>query len=209
MKNKELAEKVKQQWREVKDLIYGMKFDINKPEHKILWEDMVDNAFELSKIVKPKHHKYMIKNRGVSEDDREFYNHFHSVEDLLKFIDNPRANDDPEDQTINHDFEMGIYSKRWGHIDKYKIKRTSKGWNVGNISIVGECDKKGQPYLFKNFRQDNINYPNALPDYLEYLWEQANELGLTHEKVQEAINELAKWINVCEKNTPKGVWSGY
>lgn len=209
MDKEELTEKVKEQWLEVKDLIFGMKFDINKPEHKKLWEEMVDNAFALSKIVNPKHHKYMIKNRGVSEKTREFYNHFHSVEDLLKYIDDPHANDDPEDQTIEHDFEMEIYSQRWGHIDKYQIKRTSKGWIIGNISIAGECDKKGYPYLYKNLRQDSVNYPNSLPEYLEYLWDQAAEKGLSHEEVQEALNNLAKWINTCEKSSPKGVWDGF
>ena len=33
--------------------------------------------------LEPKHHNYMLKNRGVDPDDVEFYNHIHSVEDLL------------------------------------------------------------------------------------------------------------------------------
>lgn len=42
----------------------------------------------------------MLENRGVPVEDIEFYNHIHPVDDLLKFIDDINANDDPEDTTI-------------------------------------------------------------------------------------------------------------
>lgn len=57
----------------------------------------------------PKHHKYMLENRGVPVEDVEFYNHIHPVDDLLKFIDDVNANDDPEDTTIGENEAIAGY----------------------------------------------------------------------------------------------------
>jgi hypothetical protein len=207
MENKEDLEKeLSETFSKVKQLLYDNKWD---ESHRDLWNKMVDLAYELHKIVKPKHHKYMIENRGVDPNDREFYNHIHPVEDLLAFINDPHANDDPEDQTIDHDFEIKIYSRRWGHYDTYNVKRTISGWIIGNIAISGSCDKTGKPYLFENLNHDLINYPEELPGYFEWLWEKASEEGLSHEKVQESLNILGEWISDCEKKSPKGIWSTF
>jgi hypothetical protein len=37
----------------------------------------------------------MIKNRQSQPDEPHFYMHYHPIEDLLKFLDDPHANDDP------------------------------------------------------------------------------------------------------------------
>jgi len=192
---------------QIKSLINEHQWDINK--NRELWNKMVDDASELHKLVKPTHHKYMIQNRRVSPDEREFYNHIHPVEDLLRFIKDPHANDDPEDQTINHEFEIKIYSRRWEHDDIYHIKRIEDGWEVLHLTLSGVCDKSGRPYIFENLRQDSINYPEALPGYLEWLWEKSAETGLTHEQVQLSLNELGNWISACEKTSPTGIWETY
>ena len=96
----------------------------------------------------PKHHKYMIENRRVSPDKLEFYEHIHPVEDLLSFIDDPTANDDPIDQTVGEIFDFPVYSNRWGHNDNYKVKRIKDGWEINFDGIGGKCDKSGYPYLF-------------------------------------------------------------
>jgi hypothetical protein len=209
MTKDELQIDVERLLKSVLDLIYANKWKQSNPEHKKIWEEMVSKAVELHKLVKPKHHNYMINNRGVSPDDPEFYNHVHPIEDLLKFINDPHANDDPEDQTIGHEFDFNVFSRRWGHNDRYRIKRTSSGWDVSYIAIGGPCNKKGQPFLFENLDHDGINYPEELPGYMEWLWDQSQELGIPHERVQEAINQLAEWVNLCEKNSPKGIWEGY
>lgn len=64
----------------------------------------------------PKHHKYMLENRVVPVEEIEFYNHIHPVDDLLKFIDDINANDDPEDTTIGKKFTLKIYTRRWGQV---------------------------------------------------------------------------------------------
>ncbi|KKL94059.1 hypothetical protein LCGC14_1868490, partial [marine sediment metagenome] len=70
---------------------------------------------------------------------------------------------------------LRIFSERWDGItgkgaersssnwDEYKIKRVKSGWYIEHIVINGECDKSGEPFLFKNLRQDFISYPHNLP----------------------------------------------
>lgn len=169
MTKEELREAVEKSLKQVMELIENNEWKHSNPEHKALWDEMVSNANKLHKKVKPKHHAYMIKNRGVSPDDPEFYDHIHPIQDLLKFMHDPHANDDPEDVTIGHEFEFEVYTRRWGHNDRYTIRRTSSGWTVNNLAIGGPCNKKGAPYLYKNFDQDSINYPEEMPGYMECL----------------------------------------
>jgi len=181
-----------------------LKFDgVNNEEHSKLWDEMVSKAVELHKHVNPKHHDYMIKNRGVSPDNPEFYNHIHPVEDLLAYIEDPTANDDPIDHTVGDEFSLKVYSLRWGHDEEYTLVRTDNGWKVSFMSqaLSGSCDKKGYPYLYKNLDHDFINYPNQLSMYLERLWDLAKTEGLTHDEVQDYIDKISEWIIICEKST--------
>lgn len=187
-----LDDGVKKQIDEMGDYAHQLHISLQKQDHE------------------PHHHTYMIENRGFQPDDPQFYKHIHPVEDLLKFIKDPHANDEPQDQTIGQEFEFRVYSRRWGHEDIYHIKRTTEGWNVSNLSIRGPCDKGGHPFIFENFRHDSIQYPNDLDSWLEWLWEQAASRGLSREQVQAALQELAGWISNTEKNTPSnGLWEGY
>lgn len=158
----------------------------------------------------PRHHAYMIKNRGLPADHQEFYMHFHPLEDLLKFLDDEHANDDPEDQTIGADFTFRVFSKRWGHDDTYRLQRTANGWTVAHLMINGPCDKGGRPFLFENLRHDSIHFPAGLEGWMEWLWDQAASQGLDQQKVQAALQQLAEWVSTTEQNAPSGgVWEGY
>ncbi|PAW76985.1 MAG: hypothetical protein B9S32_12840 [Verrucomicrobia bacterium Tous-C9LFEB] len=158
----------------------------------------------------PRHHKYMVKNRELAVEHPDFYKHVHPIEDLLKFLDNEKANDDPVDQTIGCEFKFEIYTRRWEHNDIYTIKRTQDGWHVSFKMINGPCDKGGNPFLYRNFDQDSVSYPSGLEYWLESLWNQAESKGLSQVEVQQALDELAKWVVVTEKNAPSGgVWGDY
>jgi hypothetical protein len=158
----------------------------------------------------PKHHSYMIKNRGMPPTDPDFYMHFHPLEDLLKFLDDEHANDDPVDATIGAAFTFSVFSKRWGHNDNYRIKRTEDGWTITHLIIGGPCDKGGRPFLFENLRHDSIHYPEGLDGWMEWLWEQASSKGLSKAEVQKALQNLADWVSQTEKSAPSGgVWEGY
>lgn len=156
----------------------------------------------------PKHHKYMIDNRGVAADHPDFYKHVHPIEDLLKFVGDSSANDDPVDQTIGKEFSLRVFSRRWGHEDTYRVTRTDEGWHVAHIAISGKCDRAGTPFLYTNLAQDNISYPSSLPFMMEQLWDSAADRGLSVEAVQQAFDQLGTWISGVERTRPTGgpVW---
>lgn len=158
----------------------------------------------------PKHHHYMIKNRGMEPTHPEFYEHFHPLEDLIKFLDNPSANDDPIDQTIGKTFKFKVVSRRWGSADEYTLKRTLDGWYVSHMAINGSCDKGGRPYLFENLKHDSIQYPVGLDGLLEWLWEQARDKGMSEIDVQKEMTALADWVTNTENSMPSsGIWEEY
>jgi hypothetical protein len=152
----------------------------------------------------------MVKNRELQPDAPEFYMHFHPLEDLLKFLEDEHANDDPVDQTIGCEFSFGVYSRRWGRDDTYRLTRTADGWAIRHMAIGGPCDRGGDPFLFQNFRQDAIQYPEGLDGWMEWLWNQASERGLTAAQVQEGLQQIADWVSNTERNAPSGgIWEGY
>lgn len=178
------------------------------------YKEMAESAHKLHFMLKnrgiePKHHKYMLENREVPVDDIEFYNHIHPVEDLLAFIRDVDANNDPEDSTMGKIFKFNIYTRRWGHYDSYSIERISTGWKFSGMVVYnsGECDKSGKPFLYKTLDHDSVSYPYNLGELLEWLWEKAAD-GLSESEVQAAFEDIAKWISICEKNVPRGVFEG-
>ena len=156
----------------------------------------------------PKHHGYMYKNRGVSVENIEFYNHLHPVEDLLKFIEDPDANNDPVDTTLGEKFEFRIYTRRWEHYDYYQLTRTEEGWEIsGGSAFDTKADKEGNPAVFEALEHDSVSYPRTLGIFLEWVWDKAFK-GATKEVIQAAINDLGEWISLCEQSTPQGFFEG-
>lgn len=150
----------------------------------------------------PLHHRYMYKNRGVPTSDPTFYAHIHPSEDLLKYIENPAANADAPDLTIGVEFELSVYTNRWGHDDIYKLKRTRRGWDIlAGPAISGKSKKSGYPILFKGLKHDSVSYPVDLKYHIESIWERACA-GATHEKVQNEFDRISKWLRVCEQSAP-------
>jgi len=179
-------------------------------EIQIIYKTMAKAAHELHMSLdpKPKHHRYMIENRGVQSDHPDFYNHIHPTEDLIDYLDDIHANDDPVDQTLNKSFKFSVYSRRWGHEDTYTITRNKDGWYV-SFHDEGQGNNKAAPILYNVLNHDSINYPEELPGYMEWLWLQAEEQGLSYDQVQYALNQLAEWINICEKNSPDGIFDAF
>lgn len=108
---------------------------------------------------------------------------------------------------MNEQLDFKVYSRRWDKYDTYKLARIPTGWDIRHIAINGKYDKQGNPYLFKNFKQDFISYPYDLPIILEILWDAAEKNNLTNQELQERINDLAEWVSKCERAHPS--YSGY
>lgn len=180
-----------------------------------LYDEMAKKAHELHMSLKdsgnePKHHKYMIENRGCKPEDERFYEHVHPVQDLLAFIENVDANNDPEDTTIGKTFTLKVFTKRWGHYDQYEITRTDKGWDIkGLVASRYSCNKMMKPGLNKLLEHDSVCYPKQINIFFEWLWDKAAEEGLSEADVQKAISQLGDWISKCEINAPRtGVFEG-
>lgn len=207
---KELYNKSEKLVREIRDSFDNS--DIGGINLEKKYNDMALAAHNLHKLLKdrglePKHHKYMLKNRGVDVDDIEFYNHIHPVEDLLAYIGDTDANNDPEDTTIGESFKFKIYTRRWGHYDHYTIERIGTGWNFEGTATYnsGNCEKNGKPYLYETLDHESVVYPYNIGELLEWLWMKAQN-GLSKEEVQKAFDDLAEWISVCEQNVPRGIF---
>lgn len=157
----------------------------------------------------PTHHGYMIENRGFPADHPEFYDHFHPVQDLLAYLDDPTANDDPVDQTIGNTFNFRVYTRRWGHEDTYFITRTPLGWNVQFHGQPQQGDFSASPALEDTLTHDSVSYPRNLGVYMSWLWQQAKDQGLSANQVQAGLDELANWVSECEQNAPHhGLFQG-
>lgn len=181
--------------------------NFDEPSFRPAYEEMAEAAAALhaslsGRGIEPRHHGYMLKNRGIPPGDPEFYNHIHPATDLLKFVKDQEANDDPEDVTLGDEFLLKVFSRRWGHFDHYRLTRTSKGWYVAFTGIEGDCAASGEPFLMENLDHDSINYPSGIGHHLVDVWLGARDQGWSHERVQEELDVLGGWITSTEKATP-------
>ena len=204
-------------WRDELQKRLG-EFDLaaDYADRKKKLDELRDLALKLHKSLAeaghgPRHHHYMIENRGCQPTDPEFYRNIHAVQDLLKFTRDPHANDDPQDQTLGQEFELRVFSRRWKHEDTYRLKRTESGWYLSTMSLAqtGDCDKSARPHLFDALAHDSVQYPRGTGDWIEWLWDQAKQKGLSREQIQAGFDEVAEWINETERNAPcAGIWEG-
>lgn len=168
----------------------------------------------------------MIDNRGISPEENieEYYNHYHSLQDLYNIIDLPPNNW----KTLNGDINLNlackfpVYTNRWGHEDIYSVKRTYKGWYVSNLAISGESKPNGKGFSYgdededddstgggfiDNFNQDYVEYPKSFHYIIERLWEMADQTEMSINELQEKLLEVARLISEVEKTinrfTPK------
>jgi len=158
----------------------------------------------------PKHNKNVLRNRGVPPEDPKFYAHHHAVEDLLKLIEDPHLNDEPDDRTVGEEFQFKVYSEKWEQPDIYKLKRMKDGWYVEFLSFNGPCNKKGYPFFTRYLNYHGVSVPNDIGDWLGWLWDEAHKKGLTKEDVQNALDSLSNWLKIIEDQAPKtGIWENF
>lgn len=177
-----------------------------------IYNQMAQIAHDLHMSLNPRptHHRYMIENRNLPADHPKFYHHFHPVQDLLAYLDDPTANDDPEDQTIGNKFRFRVYTRRWGHEDSYYITRTPQGWDVQFHGQEQQGDFNASPALEDTLTHDSVSYPRNLGDYMAWLWQQAKDQGLSADQVQAGLDVLANWVSDCERNAPHdGLFQGF
>lgn len=65
---------------------------------------------------------------------------------------------------------------------------------MAHISIYGDCDPRGVPFLYENLTHDSIQYPSGLPVALEGVFEHARDGTLTDNEIQSRLDRLAQWV---------------
>ncbi|MHB1461187.1 MAG: hypothetical protein ACYC1M_07905 [Armatimonadota bacterium] len=100
------------------------------------------------------------------------------------------------------EFKLSVYSKKYGHRETYRIGRIDNGWHIEHIRLIGDCDKDGNPSLYRCLRHDSVSYPANLPQFMEQLWEDAALETINEKEVQHRLDKIGDWISVCEENAP-------
>jgi hypothetical protein len=106
-----------------------------------------------------------------------------------------------------NEFSFIAFNRRRNSEVTYRLEIIEDGWFLTANVINGKCDPSGEPYLYMNLRQDNINYPSGLGRYLAWIWEQIDAGVIDNQEVKSKIEDLASWVSNCEKDTP--VWEGW
>jgi hypothetical protein len=169
----------------------------------------------VSPLAPPLHWKYqpeyeeylLINSEQIPENDlHKFYDHYHMLEDLYWFItDNPkkkRIDSYLGDINLGQEFEFQVYSRRWGHYDRYMVYRTLDGWNVDFLMTGGKGDKEGSAIIYC-LRHDSINYPTHIGSFFEEIWEFADSKEVAVDKIATLMHRLAEWISITEQGTPE------
>ena len=105
---------------------------------------------------------------------------------------------------IEIEYDLKIYTNRFGHDDYYKISFSDSGWDIRDR---GESKPNGEGSLLERFEQDDVRYPFHFGDFLEFLWKEIKNENIRPEEVQEKLDELSEWVKICEQSVPR--WKSY
>ncbi len=209
-KHEENKDQIKDTIKEYKKLFESIQESYNYTE---VFNDFKPLIYKLHWAFLPVYEDYMINNRGVNPEDdiNDYYDHFHSLQDLYKTIDASKSSWKTlkGDINLNHIFKFPIYTNRWGHEDVYKVIRTYNGWSVANIGISGVCDTYGKGLndsrggFVANFNQDYVQYPESFHFMINRLWELADESEMSIEELQAKLLNIANLISEVEKTIDK------
>lgn len=100
------------------------------------------------------------------------------------------------------DFKFRVYGRKYMHDDIYSVKFNKDGWHIDHIAIGGQCAKDGAPYLYANFKQDCISYPEDMKGDMEYLWELYDADKITAAEVQDKLDKLGDWVDATGNARP-------
>ena len=152
----------------------------------------------------PIFNKYLLFNREKDPEMEmiEFYAHPDCLNALLNEVKNKGlVLSNKSDETLDREMLFTVYTRRWGHEDRYTIERTVDGWFCRYMSMQGECKKNGEGGLFMNLEHDSVFYPKDGVQYaLEKLWEDADEGEIDFEELKKRVQQIADWISAVEKS---------
>lgn len=207
IKNREeIEKKFIEQYEAINQVIFNIEIDMNKLEIEI--KNSIQNIKKLHWILLPIYSEQIIENIGFIPEENidDYYNNYHAIQDIYfavkgKGIDYKSVGGD---NNLNKEFNVNIYSSRWGHDDNYIIKRTVDGWYLTFLMNSGDFDKDGQGAFFDSLEHDSIFFPKEAVSYaLEILWNEADNTNMDIDEIKYKFNQIVKWINEVEKASKK------
>lgn len=146
--------------------------------------------------------EYMEQEELIPEDNiPKYYNDLYTIKDLVKWIRNDEKwkPSFKGDCNLDQDMDFSVYSRRWGHRDCYRIKRTIDGWSIRAIAIHGKSKKNGEGKILENLNHDNIFYPKEeIKEAFACLWSMADESEMTVGELSAKLQDIADWISGIE-----------
>lgn len=104
-------------------------------------------------------------------------------------------------------FTFKYWTDRYGDFTTVSLTHIPTGWHLDAIAHTGDCDRTGAPWVFSNFGQDVVTYPQKLGAWLEHAWYQIENSEWTSDVAQIRIQQLADWVSACERAEPE--WPGW
>ncbi|WP_290750154.1 hypothetical protein [Exiguobacterium sp. UBA3968] len=205
---------------------YSYPKRISKDEYFANFDIVLGLVEELHWYFLPIFEEQFIINRDLIPEENltDFYNHFHSIEDLNRWIKSSRKWKSTQgDLNLNFNLDFRVYSSRWGHDDVYKVKRIPSGWEFSHLSYqsikcspnatgVGDKEDEKGSGLFGIFRQDSIEVEiDGVKYAFEELWKTADETEMSTKELQMKLNDISDWIGKIERavKDEQPSWVGY
>ncbi|WP_342544249.1 hypothetical protein [Lysinibacillus sp. FSL W7-1291] len=209
---------------EFKDIYQALVNYYSNVDREVNLNDLLDKgariAQELHWLYFPVYKEEFISNSGMIPETNlyEYYYHFHMIEDLYREITNSDKKinwkSTQGDINLEKEISMKIYTTRWGHYDRYTVKRTKVGWTFySGVYQDVECTYNGESLspdgdsdsgLYYILRHDSVQFPKEGVKYaFENLWEEADSNEMSIEELEEKVADIALWISEVEKVTHK------
>lgn len=171
------------------------------------YEKVAQNIKEILPILHwghlPIYNKYLLYNRAVDPEKHliEFYDHYDCLNAMLNEIRGRGGKMTTDsDETLDKTLYFEVYTRRWGHPDRYRMKRTIDGWECSHIAINGKCEKNGEGALFNNLKHDYVFFSeDGVKHAMEELWEAADDGKINFSELQKRLQQVADWISHVEK----------
>lgn len=201
---------IRKKKKDLKDIYFRLKemnaLDFKRSEKATeernrIYKRAIKICSEVHWLHLPEYNENLIHGRACDPQlyTTKFYNHFHSIEALVKYLNHSRKKITKLGD-INLEEEMNLIVKREYGNRTYTLKRTLKGWNVKYYFDYIKSSKDGNPGLIDNFSNDSISFPASIFDAFKDLWNIADKSDVKPETLQKYFNQLGEWISAVDKN---------
>ncbi|MBV6682345.1 hypothetical protein KV679_01425 [Bacillus sp. JRC01] len=209
----QLKKTIEKEYKEMKSHFESFKVNYDFIKQKL--NQLTDASYKLHWYYLPVYDEDFIINRDIipEKDLNEFYNHYHSIEDLYRYIFEPTKAFDWRstggDLNLGYKLDFKVFTCRWGHYDNYTFIRLYNGWKISAMIGAIDCSPNGEAIsakepsgLYYILNQDSVQYPEDGVKYaLSNLWKDADNNEMSLEELQDKLHDVANWISEVEKAT--------